>query len=116
MIVNIELAERARDFITRYPERHDQGTWWSDADLDPSKHCGTTACIAGWVIVAQGRTLAELIDATMDPAWEAQEALGLDDDEAADLFYNFDNESALERFDELIAEAKVAANERVIKA
>lgn len=114
--MNIELAERVRGLIRKYPERHDQETWASEGDLNPIKHCGTSACIAGWVAAAKGFTLNDLTEAGHDVEYFARDALGITSEQANALFYNFNNREALGYFDELIAEAKVARDERVVKA
>lgn len=55
-------------------------------------HCGTAACIMGWV----GHTIAKENNTEMERSCdidqeEAAEFLGIDDDQSSNLFYMFDS-------------------------
>jgi hypothetical protein len=92
------LGEIVLDHLIHHPEQHDQSTFGYRDE------CGTRACVAGWTIVfAQQQSLLEInwgssakgiLSAVrmpdgefFDPFDAAQELLGLDDDEACNLFY-----------------------------
>ncbi|AMS02634.1 hypothetical protein BJD55_gp132 [Gordonia phage Yvonnetastic] len=49
MALNVELAERILEQVTKHPEHHDQGIWGTKDD------CGTNLCIAGWALVLSGQ-------------------------------------------------------------
>jgi hypothetical protein len=79
MAINKELLARVRDHILEEPRRYDQLT---TGEYEESVPCGTRACIAGWTyFFGTGR----------DPRfnscmYDAQELLGLSNDEAMVLF------------------------------
>lgn len=59
----VDLLRRELEFVTRRPDRWDQGVWLSvtddddDPDPDPAAGdwtCGTTACLAGWTALHLG--------------------------------------------------------------
>ncbi|WP_432112795.1 hypothetical protein [Streptomyces sp. S1] len=104
--MNVELAKKVRALIKKYPERHDQSDWSSDDDLNPAEHCGTSACIAGWVAAAKGYTLSKVRNEGWTIDTFARDALDLSPEDSFRLFYTFDNAEALQVFDDLIAEAE----------
>lgn len=68
----VELAEKALDLVTEYPELFHQGDWLSAGydevakdtvdwieSVEQAKHCGTQACFAGWVAVVDGQQIEE---------------------------------------------------------
>lgn len=99
MPVNTELFKKIYKQITEHPESHDQGLYeanveWNGATRnDGLPVCGTTRCVAGWAIrfahpdkdLAQG-TEAILGDGSGDYFEAGKEVLGLDYDEANELF------------------------------
>jgi hypothetical protein len=63
-------------------QQHD----WPDLQFSMHEYnCGTYACIAGWAIFAQDG----YINSSRNIHHYAQELLGLDDDQANDLFLNW---------------------------
>ena len=94
-----ELAQKILDQITEHPETHNQSSW-----VDT---CGTTYCVAGWAVAfncqrggaecealfAGLRALARELNTA--PYWSTlgQKLLGLDDEDAASLFYSTDEEA-----------------------
>lgn len=90
-----ELAQKILDQITEHPETHDQDTW-----ENVFGECGTTYCIAGWAVAFNARStedrstyqarilLADELGLTAHWSTLGQELLGLDDQEAEDLFYS----------------------------
>lgn len=109
--MNVELAKKVREMIRQHPERHDQCMWSSHWDLNPAKHCGTAACIAGWVAAVKGKTLNELGKQGIDVVDFAVEALEITHDQGNVMFYTTDNDPALLMFDKLI-ETEGAATEQ----
>lgn len=111
---NAELFAKIRDIIRDNPEQHDQSTFEDDA-------CGTTRCVAGWAIYLEAgaplftsdpgvcltpevKALEERLglvrggfedDLDMVPVI-AQKLLGLNDQQAHQLFYRMNNRRALE--------------------
>lgn len=58
-MINVELIERELLWLLHHPERHDQGVWIVAPKKlsEPSTerwHCGTTGCLAGWVVIHDG--------------------------------------------------------------
>lgn len=117
MTFNVKLAKDVRELIRLYPERHDQHAWSTNSNSNPKDDCGTKACLAGWTAAACGYTVRQVeegeagipggyseIYVAID--YWAREKLGLDEEQMYDLFYCYDKEVALERFDELIAKAE----------
>lgn len=83
-----DTVERGRDTaawvldqITTYPESHDQSTWG----------CATTACVGGW-----SAALHPDKDPHRSVAQHAMWALELSTVDAATLFYNTSNKTAIE--------------------
>lgn len=104
---NIELFRRVEEQLDLHPELHDQDSW------EGSGECGTTRCVAGWAIyLATGANLygpdlrpstgfkAALYDRGIPLDIEApfnlgQELLGLDEDQATELFHAPGNSAAI---------------------
>lgn len=96
-MINTELMQETLDYIAAHPDEHDQGDWGEKTD------CGTTRCMAGTAIhVTLG---CKMLFSESDDGWGvaysaqdaqgrhryiselAQELLGVDDEQAEDLFY-----------------------------
>jgi hypothetical protein len=103
---NAELAWRVFDAINENPAHFDMDNWVRAPHDQPmigldqltSPECGTTACFAGWAVVLAGYQLTrdrEIVKANrMVPTplpILAANLLGLNDEQAEDLFY-VDNE------------------------
>lgn len=103
---NAELAYRVLDAINAHPAHFDMDNWVRVApsaelvglEQLTSPECGTTACFAGWAVALSGYQMTrnrEVILAnrlvSQGIAKFAADLLGLNDDQAADLFYA-DNE------------------------
>ncbi len=110
---NTELFKKINEVISTRPEEHDQGTYES------GRSCGTTRCVAGWAISLTTGTpvfggtypitlhpevaaLEERLGVQRDwgeddvdvvPAI-AQELLGLTEQQAHQLFYTFNQDTA----------------------
>jgi hypothetical protein len=63
-MVDIERLDGALAWIEAHPEQHDQGVWVRGV-VDGRVDCGTTACLAGWV-VAQAHPDAVFIPDKLD--------------------------------------------------
>ena len=124
------IARRVAELIRAHPGRHDQGSWlaqtvgnswkpfWTEdevrAKLTTAPEywgCGTTACVAGWVVFALLEDDPQMplsgLDgspAAVDFFDMAQSALELDDAEAANLFLWVDGREAVLRQLDRIAE------------
>ena len=70
--LNVERIREVANTIEANSDKFNMETYFSD--------CGTPSCIAGWVVKKTPHPLEDDILA------EAQEALGLTDDQAVDLF------------------------------
>ena len=88
MSINIDLLEKVCDHIQAHPELIDMTKWVREED------CGTVACIAGHTCLLSGYKAVEGKKYTMKRGVErisiqdeAQKLLGLDDEQAADLFF-----------------------------
>lgn len=96
-LVPAKLLYEVAEMVEAYPESYNQMVWVQDAaeesdvswdqvalvELVQNPSCGTTACIAGWVVAiatAQGARLG------LDPGRQAASILGLADDDARLLF------------------------------
>lgn len=57
MIINQQKLEQVCVMIDRYPENLDMDTWTDGGTLVADKHtapsCGTTGCVAGWVMALE---------------------------------------------------------------
>lgn len=108
----IKNRKQVLNFIETYPQFHNQGSYF----------CGTTACIAGTTIMFNTLKNAEVLISTFEEYeaeesnflpedcgffWESDTAaqlLGLDEAQAADLFYTWNE-------DEAVAKLRVLVNE-----
>lgn len=108
MISTGETRAHAQDILDKiheHPEQHNQNVWGERTD------CGTTLCVAGWSVVLKGQDqwltytepdgskTEELVCATYE---KAQYNLGLTSDEAINLFYNSENEEAVQKLKHII--------------
>lgn len=83
-------AQEVLDYITEYPERHDQRMWITGG-TDPNI-CGTTMCISGTSIyLKQG--LDYLLEGA-DNEFDGAKNLGLTYAESQGLFYTMDKSVA----------------------
>jgi hypothetical protein len=109
--LNVELLKRlkTRFLRMRHPEHSDMHSWGHKTD------CGTTACIAGHVLLLQGYRLRHGQYVTPDGkpilaiAGTARDELGLSDMTASHLFYDFETttpKQAAARLQELIDSAE----------
>ena len=91
--VNKKLLEKVAELIIAHPEHVDMGDWLSGEALYRAANeedvlnilttghsCGTTACIAGWVVAYLGKRISN--DTAFD---DARDALRLTEDEAERL-------------------------------
>jgi hypothetical protein len=118
--LNVELAEKVLKQVTDHPETHDQAHW-----MTRGLACGTTACLAGWAL-RFGRPDAELlwqdgvggkqivIEVVVDgTTWGADEAaaevLGLDSEEADELFLSMNKDVSIDMLAAWIERAKADA-------
>jgi len=99
--LNTALFTKVRDQIVPNPESHEQ------ADFeDQYAECGVTRCVAGWAILIDAqekgegitsfRYSAEYRMSGLAPSLFARELLGLTCEESARLFFQVDNEEAVE--------------------
>lgn len=95
----------------------DLGVWVEQQGADPDPECGTTACLAGWVVMDAypgARGLPTTVagchvrlpehGGTVDVPETAEHLLGLTPAEAADLFYAVDLGQLLRIADQLLEE------------
>lgn len=96
--INVPLMQHVLDFIQDNPEHHDQRVWGWRKTEHP---CRTTACFAGWTVLLAGRgvwtneftdgqqeLLARNDDGTLyDVSFVAEKLLGLNKQQAQDMFY-----------------------------
>lgn len=101
------------DMIKKHRANLAMSSWTSNgnqvtlADLT-NDSCGTTACVAGWTALAAGYRIVRGVN-VMGARGEylgtvgevAQELLGLDQDQAFDLFHDTGNDQLDERIEEL---------------
>jgi len=120
MPINTEMFVRIEQVIEANPEQHwqkyfetteeDREEWgeWQVVDV-PQNACATTRCVAGWAVHLWGvdngiegelaevtGQYAEIHNVYDDAAEVAQDILGLTPDQAGNLFYDFNNFSALQ--------------------
>lgn len=66
-MANMEKLDRVLRFIEEHPENYYQGVWANHitepgaeyhAPTPEANWCGTTACLAGWTVLLEGRHLA----------------------------------------------------------
>lgn len=109
---NYPLIRKVRDHIRAHPEEHNQdqwGTWTS---------CGTTHCVAGHAVILAGAKptwdlhehggysmRAVEYDGRMWSVGDlAQHLLGINSDQADDLFFVFNDAGALDMLDRFAKE------------
>lgn len=101
------VAAGVVNYLEKYPERHNQTTWFRAGDravsygVTDENICGTTMCIAGaTMFLTEGmERFTDYISIGNDARdWErdAGKRLGLHADEAHWLFHTVDNDVALE--------------------
>ena len=101
---NTDLFAKIHDQITAHPETHNQDSWW----------CGTTRCIAGWAVQLSkidpdqhDRDFLEEYsrdhDVAPDYVLVAADLLGLTLHQAGRLFYEDENDYAVDRVGEYAA-------------
>jgi len=114
----LALAKRVRTQLIEHPGQHDQATFYGE------NLCGTTACTAGWTAVLNGAspvirghpsaglwaTYVITPSGGRKRIWTyAQDALGLTDEEAADLFDADTSESTVvDHLGQLIGDAEAS--------
>lgn len=112
------VARRILAWLVAHPDAHDQAKW-NDSKGHPDEaeaavsrgrmHCGTTCCIAGAIALADGWSWEQVYYDTGDDssvATHAAKRLGLDYEEAYDLFHTMNEEASLRGL------ARVANGER----
>lgn len=120
-MANVELMERVLSQIESNLERWNQYVWREPQTTE----CGTAMCFAGWTAEIAGIPWASdtpwtaeymhvLMDGQRVGVWEAaQKALGLDDDEANDLF---DANNSIETLRMIVARHRLDEDEEVREA
>lgn len=104
MTINTEMFQKIYDQITQHPDTHDQGTF---------EDCGTSRCIAGWAVALRYGVADTTIYSGEVPDREDEEVegvgylsgtaviarniLGLTGEQAYDLFYDLNDERAVEK-------------------
>lgn len=84
--LNIELFKKVRDRIKEIPESYNQ-RWWVDESSEAP--CGTAACLAGETIICSARSVTVGIRKLRRLDDEAQDLLGLSNEERSILFTAF---------------------------
>ncbi|AVI04128.1 hypothetical protein SEA_JANGDYNASTY_97 [Mycobacterium phage JangDynasty] len=120
----LEMAKIVLDWAEKHPGHHDQNSWGSRGDTD----CGTTMCIAGTACVVDPNTevrwfslsmhnMVKVRGARTTTAIEirAADLLGLDEEQAAHLFFDTNNKEALDFLRWHIAALESAADELTAK-
>lgn len=122
MSVNIPLLRKVMEHITTHPEEYDQREYAVRSD------CGTSHCIAGWALALSGRefTYRRLQSwdhrTAADFGWAAQvgilgdcsehdeaaKALGLEDDDAAEMFHEDQTLSGVWECVERVTDGEIA--------
>lgn len=130
---NLNKLKKLRETVLANDQFWSQHDWARKFPQDSAEvSCGTTYCMAGWACVNEGykmdwtkgtepsrqyieeageyRTFVVTSFLTDGKGIEAtaQEILGLDDEQATNLFFSYDKDEALEVLDNLIAEAEEA--------
>ncbi|AGT20726.1 hypothetical protein PBI_DYLAN_96 [Mycobacterium phage Dylan] len=119
----LEMAKIVLDWAEKHPDNHDQDTWGYRGDTE----CGTTMCIAGtacvvdpntevrWLGLSMHNTVRVRGKRTATTAIEirAADLLGLDEEQAAHLFFDTNNEEALDFLRWHIAALESRADSRV---
>lgn len=143
-MIDQKMFQRLDTMITNFPELHRQRAWQmsrtENADQGVTT-CGTTRCAAGWAVwlkagdlglitrkrdlltrehlVEIGRHIGVPVDAfrhvsEMYPVLGAA-LLGLDDDEAEDLFSDFNNERAADRISSYARTGRDLSDAAIVK-
>lgn len=119
LTLDIPYARKVLEHLIAHPEEHNQGHFGYRTP------CGTTACIAGTAVLFDAATKVGWTDLSrpgnsslftivlvdnglMDLNCRAAELLGLSEEDANVLFYDFNARSALQRLTHYIAEAEKA--------
>ncbi|AER47527.1 hypothetical protein CL96_gp101 [Mycobacterium phage Firecracker] len=118
----LEMAKIVLDWAEKHPDNHDQDTWGYRGDTE----CGTTMCIAGTACVVDPNTevrwlglsmhnMVQVRGARTTTAIEirAADLLGLDEEQAARLFFDANNKEALDLLRWHIAALESRADSRV---
>lgn len=110
-MANRENLILLRDYLWAHPEEHNQTSWARKSS------CGTTRCLAGTAAFLAGKEIdwsrgavlagtgITVTARTTDGLWieeVAQEWLGLDPEEANELFFRMDEYGSLEELGNLI--------------
>lgn len=100
------LAQKTLDYIHSNPEGHDQRDFFPDADATTGS-CGTTMCIAGTALAIKhnfnfNRIREVAIYHPRSYEGAGGDALGLNEDEAQAIFYDMDNERALQKLKKVV--------------
>ena len=120
MSLNIPLARQVLQHLIAHPEQHDQSHWGKRTK------CGTVACIAGTTLLLSGEPVkfdrhgnianpnipgraAELLGVTA----EFDEDNLICDGEAFRLFYQMDNDQALDLLRQYIEQAEANRSEEI---
>lgn len=100
------LATEIQDYLTRYPDRHDQNSWVSVPYSDDTENvaneikalasskplCNSTMCVAGTAVflTTPAKEFKKLVLNDEEDFYETRgaELLGLDDNEAANIFFS----------------------------
>ncbi|QPO16584.1 hypothetical protein SEA_TELAVIV_98 [Mycobacterium phage TelAviv] len=121
----LEMAKIVLDWAEKHPDNHDQDTWGYRGDTE----CGTTMCIAGTACVVDPNTEVRWLGlsmhnmvrvrgkrtATTAIEIRAADLLGLDEEQAAHLFFDANNKEALDLLRWHIAALESAADELTAK-
>jgi hypothetical protein len=91
-----EMAQKVVDYIGDNPERHSQS--WFCSGWEDEGMCDTTMCIAGTAVFLEGGSEALVEGRQNGVKWwtdNGARILGLNKNEALNLFYCMDNEAAV---------------------
>lgn len=118
-MANLENLKAVREYIRANPEKHEQRFWAQQK----KNECGTALCLAGTAALLAGMDFDWSQDKTLDlpdkvvtgfltngeAVWVfAQKWLDLTGEEVEDLFYEWDEEKALDKLDQLIKDCENA--------
>lgn len=104
-MVNTELAQQVLDYIIENPEQHEQeyfvARWDGNGEYifpdDSFTSCSTTMCVAGTAVaLIEGIDSLFIDHPRIEVAARATEYLGLDPDDADNLFYCMNNSAAVD--------------------
>lgn len=117
-MANVERLKEVREYIREHPEQHEQRFWAQ------KKGCGTALCLAGTAALLAGQEFEWSADRAMDIGGKtvtgflkdggaisifAQDWLELTPAQVEYLFYEWDEERALDNLDDLIKECENSA-------